>query len=147
MKLIKGFTLLEVIVVIGIVTLLGTIITPITIDQIYFARAQAGAQKVASSIFKQQQSAYNGYEDSGYGVKIFSNKVDLFQGTDYATSGWVTDMPLESVTISSNLGGSDEIVFQKGSLKPSSSGTLVFSYADATVTVVINSEGLIYLIR
>lgn len=147
MKIYKGFTLIEVIVSVGIITLLGTLLVPISINQIYYSRSESIASVLASSLYTQQQNSFNSYENNEYGVVVNTNTITLYTGTSYAANTSSRDIETEGVVLQPSLGGGTEIHFSKNSLKPSVSGTILSSYGDANVTVLINSEGMISIVR
>lgn len=142
-----GFTLVEVILVIGVITGIGAFVVPTAVTQIYFSRADSMANVIASSIYAQQQYSYNGYENSEYGIKIESNRLILYTGNTYETRTSEKIINGDGVELYPTLGGSDIIHFDNSSLKPTTSGTIRSQYAGVFVDVVINSEGLVYVDR
>lgn len=142
-----GFTLIEVILVIGVITGIGAFVVPTTVTQIYFSRADSMANVIASSIYAQQQYSYNGYENNEYGIKVESNRLILYTGNTYDTRIYEKVINANGVELYPNLGGSDIIHFDNSSLKPTKSGTIRSQYGGVYVDVVINSEGLVYVDR
>ncbi|MCC7289648.1 type II secretion system protein [bacterium] len=143
----SAFTLLEIIVVVAIITLLGSFLIPITISQIYSSKAEAMASIVASSIYNQQQNAFNGYENAEYGLLIQSDRVIMYTGNSYAQNISTKQILTEGVVLGASLGGGIEIHFEKNDLRPNVSGSVTAVFGSSTSVVQLNSEGLVFVQR
>lgn len=146
MKKYSGFTLIEMLVVIAIVTMMGVFLIPISISQVYMSKADGVVNQLSSAIYKQQQDAYSGYLDSEFGIKIDSNSFTTYRGNSFDVGVNKVTTTFQTETISTSLtGGSTEIHFEKGSLRPSVNGSLNVGSSGISIQVVVNKEGLIYV--
>lgn len=142
----KAFTLIEVLVVILIVTSIGAFVVPVTLSSVSMSRSDGVANQISSLVFKQQQDAYSGYMDSEFGIRLNNNSITLYRGTSFSTASdtRTVSFPTETITYSLNPSVSD-IHFEKGSLEPSSSGSIYVNSSGKITEIVVNSEGLIYV--
>ncbi len=146
MKKLRGFTLLEMLVVMGIIGSVSLVAMPITINQIKQTNLQQTVRDMNSAIFLYQQNAYASKNSKSYGVYFESDKYTLYIGESFATAEVTEPTILQSdVSISQiNLtGGGNEIKFTAGGFRPTASGTIVLSDAFNSFALDINSEGLI----
>lgn len=143
---IKGFTLLEIIVVLGIFLALSVLAFPTTIAQVQKGKMESATSDMSSLIFVQQQDAFSGLNNKNYGVAFAEDSYTLYIGNSLATaeSTEVIDLPngltINQITLSN---AATEINFTKGSLKPSDFGSITITNGIQTFTWSINREGLI----
>lgn len=143
MKKYSAFTLIEILVVLSIVTALGFFIVPVSINQLVFARLDSTASTIVTSIYKQQQNNFSGYQDSEYGVVVNSNSIVLYSGPSANAALDSSVITFDGVNISTNL-ASNTVHFENG-LIPSSTGSIYISSDGKTSEVVVNSYGLVYV--
>jgi prepilin-type N-terminal cleavage/methylation domain-containing protein len=78
----KGFTLVEILVVISLVSIISFFVVPYSIRQIAENRAYEAAATVSSVIFQSQQNSYAKKDGSAYGVIIEPNSYQTFTGVE-----------------------------------------------------------------
>lgn len=146
----KGFSLAEIIIVIGVFSLISVLVLPIGLGQLEKNSALYTARDTASATFVVQQYAYNGKASGEFGVVYGTTSYTLYEGPSFATAVWSDQVPItsgatiESVVLS---GGGNEVHFSKGSLLPDKTGAIRVSDGDSTYRIDINSEGLMEVTR
>lgn len=143
----NGFTLVEILVVVGIMLFAFAFIFPLTLSQIQDNKLNSSAQEVAGAIFEAQQYAYNRKDNLGYGISFQSGGYQFLSGMTYDTATPDDQFKLETgVTNNQSLfGSSPDIFFDPGSLRPNQPGQVVISDGSNTVVVIVNSEGAIFI--
>lgn len=142
----QGFTLFEILVVLGIVIIISSIFIPLSIRQLQYSKISTYAEDLASQIYMQQQYAYSGRNGNSYGVRVSAHGYSLFEGSSYASAVNVEEVALPaSVNITANLSGScSEVLFEKDSILPGCSGDLTLADSMESYKIYITEEGLIY---
>ena len=145
-KAYAAFSLIEILVVIGLLLITVSFVMPMALSQVRGDRVLSDVRKATSLLFVTQQNAYAGKNSKSYGIKFESNSYTAFVGDSFATAESTETFPLtngisESPTLS---GGGDELVFLNSSFKPNKSGEILFSDGLKSYRILINSEGLIY---
>lgn len=145
-KYIKAYTFIELLVVIGLLTVAVGLAVPYSLRQIEQNKAKNDATSIASITFNIQQDAFAGKNQSSQGIAFQSNGYYIFEGTSLATATDQQFYQLENTTISSiNLtGGTNEIIFSQNSLVPSATGNIRVTDNTQSYSVVVNAQGLIY---
>ena len=114
-----GFTLMELLVVIGLIAFFGVLVTPYGIsfyDEVTLEESEA---MLSQNLKKCQSRAIAGKEDSDWGVKIrpddqeCDNCYVVFKGASYDTRDEDFDQVFK-MTSEINLNGVTEVVFEKG---------------------------------
>jgi type II secretory pathway pseudopilin PulG len=143
-KNLSAFTLFEVLIVIAILLATSIMVAPITLNQVQGNKLEASANQITIDIFLAQQYSYTSLNNSAYGIRFFTNSYVFFKGTDYATATEFEEFTLENVSITNaDFGGSDDLLFPKGSLRPVNSGTITIATGLDSDVISINAEGLI----
>lgn len=139
-----GFTLLEVLLSVGIITALAGLSLPVFMSFNNRNDLDLAAQVVADSLRRAEVYSRGVSGDSQWGVKVQPGAVVLFKGATYATRNTDYD---ETTSISGALtvGGSDETVFSKLGAAPSGASSIVLasSSINETRTVTINAKGMV----
>lgn len=142
----KAFTLMEVIVVIGIIALSTAILLPYSLSQIDRSTVSNTADNLESLVFLQQQNAYSYKNNQSYGIYFDMKDIYLYQGDSYSAALEATKVDIDKtvgiIEVNLNDGGRD-INFQKGSFKPSSYGTVNIGKERVSYQIIINQQGLI----
>jgi prepilin-type N-terminal cleavage/methylation domain-containing protein len=138
----RGFTLIELILVIGIIVILGFLVLPNIIGRRSSSALQITAKELAATLREASARALAESSSSAWGVRV-DNVVSSspffaeFAGT-YSTSTVVVRISLPSgvkyATSSVPLGSALEILFGQGTGRPS---------ATATINLILNSGGLV----
>lgn len=147
---LKGFTLVEILVVLGLMLGFGVVALTFSIPQLQAGQTESLLDDIRSLTFLQQQNAYSGLNSKDYGIYFNTSSYTVFTGTSYAEreSGDELTFPADTTITEINFGdASHELVFSQGSLKPSTSGFVRFSNEIDTFILEINSEGLLYVYK
>ncbi len=142
----NAFTLIELIVVMGVLTMLSVLLIPYTITEVKANNVKSAAGDLSSLIYSYQQEAYSGLNGKSFGFAFDANGYYLFVGTSLVaaeTSERVSFPKHISFSLISFSGGSSQIVFSSGSLKPSVFGVLRITDEGSSYDITINSEGFI----
>lgn len=143
----NGFTLIEIVIVIGIITLAVGFIFPLTISQIRENKLYSASEEVSGAIFEAQQYAYSRKNGLGYGIQFEGNEYRFLSGGSYATAAIDDTFTLENgITITtSNFAAADDIFFSPGNIRPDAAGSLIISDGSKTIEITVNSEGAIFV--
>lgn len=140
---IKGFSLFELLITMGIMMLLALIVFPVTIQKAQQSKLESYASQLVTDIYYQQQrAALKGIEG---GIYLSTNSYTLFDGpslseaVDTDIKRYPSNIRISSVEILNR----EDIFFNKGEFKPYSYGTLIISDGQNNIRVYINREGLI----
>lgn len=138
----KGYTLIELLLVIGIFAIMITFATPVTLD--FFTRNEVinTQQQTKHFLFRAQTLARAGAGDSQWGVRILSGNLTLFRGSSYASRNAQYD-EITTFATSITATGSSEIVFARFSGVPASASAIFLSNKNANRTISVNTEGRI----
>lgn len=113
----KGFTALEIIIAVGIVSLLGALSLVSFVNSRHASALVATGNEVVSVLRLAREKAAAGQGGTPWGVRIESGQYRLFQGSTFAsaatTSTYVLASDLEIVNITLT-GGGQEILFRPG---------------------------------
>ena len=144
-QLNKGFTLLELILVIGILAILGTAGFGIYFNFQLNIKVEEEGNKIQSILRQAQQKAISGEENSQWGIRFVYSQTgfqyyDIFWGTSYLTgtttekfylpSGVEFTNPLASSTI--------DIIFNKRTGEVATSSPVIISVKTTTSDIVKN---------
>lgn len=137
-----GFTLLEILLVVALLTTLAGISLPISLVFLQKSTLEAATQSTVQSLRKAQVFARSSVHDMSWGVYAENGHVTLFGGNSYATRNTTYDevLPLaNSISVS----GQQETIFIKSSGDPQNAGTLVFQTLHDTVSITIAAKGVV----
>ncbi|HRX43714.1 MAG TPA: prepilin-type N-terminal cleavage/methylation domain-containing protein [Candidatus Dojkabacteria bacterium] len=142
-KKLKGFSLLEIIVTLGIMMLFAGIVFPVGVNKSQKTKLESYASQLVTDIYYQQQRS--SYKNISSGVSLGVNSYILFDGDSLSTATYteVKQFPSNTRITSIALTASNEILFSAGEFKPTVYGTLVLTDGTNTVEVYINREGLV----
>jgi prepilin-type N-terminal cleavage/methylation domain-containing protein len=141
-KINTGFSLVELIMVIGIFSLIISISTSGFNSFKSHSNLAIGVGGVVEAIRLAQSSAQSGKGDSAWGVKILSDEVVVFKGSDYSGRDTSFDEHLNfqgGVSAS----GLSEIIFEKITGKTVNVGDVFISNTSGEQKLSINSFGTI----
>jgi type II secretory pathway pseudopilin PulG len=140
-KSFKAYTLLEVIVVIGIIVLITGMVVPISIRQTKLNELSVAAKDFHSHVFVQQQNAFSGKNNSVHGIYVENEGYWLFQGETFATSASKDYFSFgKGIRL---ISGNTEIVFPRGSQKPLNEASIVLTLANNNYIILISAQGVI----
>ena len=143
----KAFTIVELLIVIGITTLLAATTLPIYHNFQLSSQLNENTVLLMQTIRTARQNSISRVNNSAHGVKFQLNSYVLYQGSSYASRNINYDREVELddvLKFSLNLGGPDEISFSEGLGLPDSTGTVTLTHGTfGNRTVNINSIGKI----
>jgi prepilin-type N-terminal cleavage/methylation domain-containing protein len=143
MKMAHGFTLIEVLLSVTIITMLGTISLPVYASFQDRNNLQLTTESIANMLRRAQTYTRSVSGDSQWGVEIQSTSATLFKGAVFATRNTAFD---ETTAIPTTIAvsGLTEVLFAKFSAAPSATGTITLtSNANNTRAVGINAKGMV----
>jgi prepilin-type N-terminal cleavage/methylation domain-containing protein len=138
----RGFTLIEILIVIGVLAIIVASATPLTLDFYNSRQLDLYEQGLVQKLRQAQTKAMETENDSDFGVYLTSNEYVLFQGSSY--SGRDTNLD-ETIDLPDNLEvtGMDEIIFDKLSGKPSQTREITLKIGAEKETLSINEVGMV----
>lgn len=144
MKLSRGFSLVEVLIVIGIMALITSVMM---FSGTAFRQSQAlheATQVVLSVINQARAHTLSSIGYSQYGVRLESDRIIMFKGSSWPGTDHVTTALPAGVSLSSVLAaGATEVVFRRVTGTTSQTGTITLTGSGgATRRVVIEPTGL-----
>lgn len=146
----QGFTLLEVVIVIAIIAILGTI-TFVSFNASRNVRdLTTSAQNTLSVLRLTQSKTLAGEDNSAWGVRLASNQITLFKGDTFVGSPLTTIYPLPSSMQITNIslnGGGNDVIFKRVTGETDQSGTFLLSVISSpsnSFSVTIDSLGKVY---
>lgn len=140
-KKLKGYTIFEIILVIGIMLVIASFVMPMSLRETKKNELNSYGRELESNIFYQQQLAYAGKASGNHGVHFQNNGYWLFEGETYETA-LHKDFFQFPRNISLNYNISD-ILFTRSSLKPHSINSITLNNGLDSFVISINNEGMI----
>lgn len=136
---IKGFTLLEIILVVALILFLFGISMPVYQTMLFGSEVESGNKILVSTLRKAQTQSMASVSDAKWGVKLFSNNLVLFKGDSYDARDSSADSAY-TLPATFVISGPTEIVFSKKYGIPSATGTITLSLNGKTANILINSK-------
>lgn len=121
----KGFTLTEILIVIGLISLLIVVTIPVGMGFYREQLLESSTEILSVNLKKAQARALQEKGDSSWGVRIEDNEYILFKGNDYDNrdNDWDEKVELSGSQVITTIFGENqefnEIIFEKGTGKPS----------------------------
>ena len=139
----RGFTILELLLVIGLLTVLVALTLPVGLRFYQLQVVDETADSVTSLLVNAKMEARLGKHDRDHGVKFLPNLLVVFEGDSYVLRVTSEDQPfpLPPGTILSGM-SSDEIRFAKVTGSPSATGTLSLSLYGETRNLTIREYNI-----
>lgn len=156
-RTVRGFTLIEGLVVIAILLISVLILAPILSDSVVKKDVQSASDQGVDALREAQSNVMTGKNNLAYGVHFEATKLVVFQGHTYS-SGASTNVTTSlsgrlSITSVTLTGGACTVATGVGNCEvhfavrrgiPTETGTIVFSDGGTiTKTVTINAAGMI----
>ncbi len=139
-----GFTLVEILLVIGMLAFLAVIIMPITLDFYKSQQLDTHTRQIIQTLRMAQLSAMSVEEDSNFGVYLTNDNYTLFRGSSYVARETQYDEVFDLPQII-NISGLSEAVFSKLDGLPSATGQIILTNNIKTNTIDINGMGRVNL--
>lgn len=137
----KGFTLVELMLVIAIITILAGVTAPFYSELMNRNELDTAVQAVSAGLKRAQVISQAMDYDDGWGVKVDSGAITIFKGNTFATRDTAFD---EEVNISTNISVSNttEFTFDKFTGLPIVAGTVTLeSLTGEQRNITINTKG------
>lgn len=136
-----GFTLLELLVVIGITVALATVALPIGANLLQSYTLNAERDSFVTLLEGARDAALANANQSAHGIEILPGSYTVFTGQTYATRTASNDeLSARSSTVA--VAGPTEVVFQPLSGR-TAAAAFTLSSGSGSLTVTINSDGQI----
>ncbi len=153
----KGFTLLETLVAVAMLSILSLLVAPLVRDTLTKSDVQRYAAEAVDALREAQAAVMSGKNNARFGVHFEATKFVLFQGAAYSPSDpenvvhqftgdsvitAVTLSPGGSCTLPAGTGNCD-VHFASRKGVPTESGTVTFVGSESLVrTVTVNAAGM-----
>jgi prepilin-type N-terminal cleavage/methylation domain-containing protein len=138
----NGFSLVEVIVVVGLLAFFGSVVGPVYKTVQTKGNLDIATVGTVSAIRRAQVAAESGNADSAWGVKISATSTIVFAGNSFDTRNVIYDEKIDmpsSITVS----GTSEIIFSKFSGLPQPIGTTTLTSLFGSKNIILNNAGTI----
>lgn len=138
----KGFTLIELIIVIALISILGFLSTGFY-SRFYNQNAVSTVTDELTQEFRKAQIyAMTGKQNGNWGVHNNITSIILFQGSAFAGRNTAFD---ETFSVNSNISisGLTDLIFSRMTGTPSATPTIIISSANNTRTITVNSQGVV----
>ncbi|OGF26840.1 hypothetical protein A2303_01785 [Candidatus Falkowbacteria bacterium RIFOXYB2_FULL_47_14] len=147
----KGFTLIELFIVIGIFVVLASVAMPVYGGWLSAAQLDAAIAETRSGLRQARTLGIAGKNDSAHGIYFSIDPAGadafvLYQGSTYAAreTGYDLETALPG-SLEIGFDGGAEINFSKGSGEPDAAGTITITHGGSgeTAQIVVNGLGII----
>ncbi|OGY44746.1 MAG: hypothetical protein A3B89_01420 [Candidatus Buchananbacteria bacterium RIFCSPHIGHO2_02_FULL_40_13] len=139
---ITGFTLLEMLLSIAVIAIIAGIGVPVYQSFQVRNDLDLAVNTVAQSLRRAQLLSQAVEGDMTWGVYVGNNKITIFKGASYFSRDIGFDEVFDlAKTITPS--GNQEIIFNKFTGWPQSSGTLILTTINDSKTITINAKGLV----
>jgi len=139
----KGFTLLEILLVIAMITIIVGIFSPVFTRLFYRNNLDLAAEDIKTDLYRAKTLARSSENNSNWGVYLTNSSSVIFSGSSYAARNIVFD-EIQGLKGELIISGLNEIVFQKNNGQTLNSGTINLTLKGDTKNIIINPYGLIY---
>lgn len=137
----KGFTLIEVILVVGLTIAIAAVALPSPARFVFSQQAAVVADELAGSFRKAQGYAMAGKGGSAWGVAVRDGRIVLFQGSSYdsrdASYDEAYDIPMRV-----DVSGLDEVVFAGPSGHPGATPEMTIAWKEESWSYTLSAEGV-----
>jgi prepilin-type N-terminal cleavage/methylation domain-containing protein len=138
----NGFTLIEIIVVIGIFAILGTFGLFATLDSYRSSTLSGERASLVSILSRARANSLSNIDGLPHGVHITPTNYTIFEGSSYDTRAVNMDQTI-SASNSINHGTSTEDIIFSPLSATTTQATITLSNGVRSETIEVNSEGMI----
>jgi len=138
----QGFTLIEMVLVVGIISIIAVIGIPIYYNLQSSDGLDVTVNTLVQDLYQAQIFSRNEEDNSAWGVTIVGQTIIFYSGTSYATRN-TSNESVFTTPVNIATSGLSEVDFSKLYGLPLSSGTFTLIGGGITRTVIINSEGMV----
>lgn len=140
----RGFTLFEILIVIGVMAILASLTLPFGFNFYKSQQLETQSQLVLQVLRLGQSKSIFQENDSSFGIYFANNSYALFQGSSWIGRNSLYDQSFNLPSIIS-LSGLQEVVFSKMEGLPNATGNIVLNNGLDSRTININALGRINL--
>lgn len=142
----RGLTLIEILLVIGVMAILVFVSSPILLDFYRNWQMQTTVQEIIQATRRAQLKTISGELGSNFGVRFSVNQYTVFKGDSFLGRDISHDEVFD-LTPGLSLSGLSEIVFLKpgGITNPPAGGDIILTNIQKSLTININPVGLVNL--
>ncbi len=141
----KGISLIEILLVVGVLAILVSIILPLALDFYREQQLDTHSQGIIQTLRKAQLKTMSIENDSSFGVYLTDDSYTLFKGDSYTNRDTQYDEILDLPVILT-LSGLQELIFSKFEGRPNVTGNIVLNSNNKSRIISINNFGMISLI-
>ncbi|HDQ22549.1 MAG TPA: prepilin-type N-terminal cleavage/methylation domain-containing protein [Candidatus Uhrbacteria bacterium] len=138
----KGFTLVEVLVVMAVIFFLAVIIIPVSLNFYNLQVFNETHEQIIGLLKQARSNAFIQKNNADFGLYFGDKQMVLFQGPSYGQRDESQDFSLKLPALV-EISGFSEIVFSQGSALPKQSGSLLIKSGQKQKEIIINEQGLI----
>ncbi len=143
----KGFTLVEMLLSVGIIAMLAGLSLPLLASYQNRNDLDLTTQSLIQALRRAQTYAQSGKDDSQWGIEIQSTAITLFKGAVFASRDTAYD-ETQAISPGTNVSGLTEVLFAKftGAITttPIAGDTITLTNVNNdTRTVTINAKGMV----
>jgi len=135
-----GFTIIELLIVLGIVSILGLFLTRDVSQLLAQGNFTNTVERMVRTLRTAQIYSLSGKNDSSWGVHYESGKLVLFKGTNYSSRDQSFDAPTD-LPLSVDITGWSDIYFDKLRGIPSAPLSIAIESQGRAGTISVNSQG------
>lgn len=146
----SGFTLVEMLIVVGITTILGSMAFASFGRLVNYTSIEGQAQSIRSHIERARIFTLASKNNSSFGVIFSTSTARVYQGTNFISASSsdlvMTINPTESIININFTGGGNSIYFNKITGEPNATGTITVTSTNNNLdrrTVVIYQTGVV----
>ncbi len=143
----RGFTLIEIMVVLGIMVLIIAVVLPAFSKMRDNQLLKSTTADVFSSLNKAKSQTLSSVSSSEYGVHFESDKIVIFKGTTYSSSDPNNEIVLitspASISSISLTGGAVDLYFNRLTGAPNKTGSITVAVSSLSKAVTISGTGAI----
>ncbi|MEO5627330.1 MAG: prepilin-type N-terminal cleavage/methylation domain-containing protein [Candidatus Saccharimonadales bacterium] len=137
-----GFTIIEIILVIGIITIMTAVAAPFYLSLSNSNELDAATNLLAQDLYQAQTYSRNQAQDAQWGVSVNGQVITLFSGSSYAARNPANDV-VYTVPKAVKLSGSSQVVYSKLYGLPQATGSFSLVGGGKTSNVVVNNKGMV----
>lgn len=142
----KGFTLMELIIIIGLTIILAALVTPLYNNIQSQAQLDDDLALLVQTLRQARTSSVSGEQGTSWGVYFTSSSFTFFQGTDYSSRNQSYDISYDlstAVTLTEDFIG-EELIFAKYSGTPGQTGVITLNHAvEGIRQISVNELGIV----
>lgn len=142
LKQAAGFTLLEMILVMGIITIIMAVSVPLYASLSNRNQLQVSASLLAQDLYQAQVNSRAQLNDSAWGVAVNGQTITLFQGNSYVSRNTTQDVNYV-VPSAIQMSGASQTVYSRLYGLPTTTANFSLSGAGQTIPVAVNSKGMV----